>query len=269
VLTAGFTRYRAVEYINTVIQPENPIPLKVMNFEGNDLKADIQNIVENLDRNGTDMLDDAYNQLYLRETHLMSDEDICKLYHCSIPWLEKLKGLLTLSQPVIDAIINGEVVGSVCMQMVGMAESEQNDALREMKEKFSHAIDNGQRLGFTAEIAATQAAKEAAVSGNKGGKPKGSTKGKSKASKAALAGKILTGIVRQKKLAKGEKGKALSLAEIKSFFSEIIGPDATAHAPEVKEFCKKFLDWQGTEITTKQFENALYKLAESKCSGKA
>jgi ParB/RepB/Spo0J family partition protein len=264
VLVAGFSRWRAIDFINTTIQPDNPIPVKVVLQDGNEEDADITNIIENLNRSVTDVLDDAYNQQYLREVRGHTETQIAELFHCSQSWVSKLRGMLTLTSQVKKAIIERKLDGSVALaNIVGLAESEQNSVLDKLLTEAPKAtigarpvfpttptlpgMEGGELVGAAAPAGAT----------GRGGKAVGTT-GKN----GKLRSSAVRAAVREVKHTSGKKGPGRTKKDIVDFFIGI--GSAVNEDVSIKTFCSKFEKFCADAISDKVMENAIFDLLEAK-----
>jgi|SRR5665213_1305261 len=70
--------------------------------------------------------------------------------------------------------------------------------------------------------------------------------------------------VRDVKSAQAEKGSSLSMTELMTFFSELIGPDADASIPRpIIELADCVIKFRRGEITKQQMMNGLYRMYEA------
>lgn len=226
-LSFGYRRYTAIKLINEKLQPDNPIRIRVRVFEGNEVDAFERNIMENRDRKGVTVLDDANNQKILRERFQWSDEKIAEFYGCTVAYLGQLAQILLLCDPVKKAIQEGVMAPTAALKMAqqGLSEDNQVKLLKTLMEDVEKA-------------------------------PEGSKAKKKKISTS----KIEDGIRAQKEESGQGGSPGRRVSHVKKYFSEILECE---DEPEViKNFAEVFLEWIAGSKTDKQLSNAIAKLKE-------
>jgi ParB family transcriptional regulator, chromosome partitioning protein len=109
VLTAGFSRYRAVAEINKRKLTPEPLRLHCRYTQLDDRQAFIANISENRVRNPTTMMDDAYNLQRLVNVYQMSEKAAAEVYRATVPWVRERRAMLELAPEAVQAVKDGRV----------------------------------------------------------------------------------------------------------------------------------------------------------------
>lgn len=220
----------------------------------------VQNIVENLDRNATTPLDDAFNQKALRESLNWTDKQIGELYHQSAAWVGRLKYLLDLSPKVQKFINAGVLSASGALALVGVDEAK---ALKIIE----------QSLTTVKAKPTVKDAKETAKQGKKA-PAKPATK------KVAKTAKIKKGVRAEKvakaatKKATGDKTKekgntkeGMSLAEVKQYFTDLTGPGEHQTVAAFAKAMVEVISGKAIEDKATNALNKIWQVYESKAAG--
>lgn len=129
VLTAGFSRYRAVAEINKRGLTPNPLRLNCVFKQLTDQQAFIANIHENRVRNPTVEIDDAYNLQRLINVFQMSEEEAGKVYNENVKWVRSRLQLLELSPEAEKEVRSGRVVPSAAKAIARLSREQQKKVL--------------------------------------------------------------------------------------------------------------------------------------------
>jgi ParB/RepB/Spo0J family partition protein len=108
-LVAGYGRYAAVKYINTALQPGNPVKLQCKVVDLNPEEAFVRNLVENIERAATTPIDDAHNQRRLREQYGWSEAKIADFYKKSVAFISQLRKTLVLPTEIQQGVAQGNI----------------------------------------------------------------------------------------------------------------------------------------------------------------
>lgn len=130
VLTAGFSRWRAVAAINERGLGKGRIPLRCSYTAMNEEQAFIANIEENRVRNQTTPIDDAYNIQRLMNVYRKSESDVAGVYHESIAWIKARLDMIELAPEAQDAIASGRVKDSAAKAIGKLSKSLQRKAAK-------------------------------------------------------------------------------------------------------------------------------------------
>lgn len=109
VLTAGFSRWRAVAAINERKLTEDPIPLRCSYTAMSEEQGFLANIEENRVRNQTTPIDDAYNIQRLINCYHKSEKEIAAIYRESTSWVRDRLNIIELTPEAQEAIASGRV----------------------------------------------------------------------------------------------------------------------------------------------------------------
>ena len=133
-LVAGYGRWQAVNHINSILQPDNPVRLQCKVSDLNEEEAFIASLVENLDRAETTPVDDAHAQRVLRETYLWEEERIAAFYRKSVSHLGKLREVLKLSTPIQKEVSDGNLSVDGAVALAKLPERERMDVVETTKD---------------------------------------------------------------------------------------------------------------------------------------
>jgi ParB-like chromosome segregation protein Spo0J len=149
-LNMGFTRHAAVMLIragfehNGAFYQDADHLLKTTVANTNAETAFINNIVENAHRNATTAIDDAFNQHRLRDKYGKTDQEIAKLYQCTITHVQRLASLLGLSSRLQTMVHEGILPVSAAIDLLSVGEDDRDDivlaALNDAKDKVDGQI---------------------------------------------------------------------------------------------------------------------------------
>ncbi len=123
-LVMGYGRHAAVTYINTVLQPDNPIKLRCVVCDASSEEAFIKNLCENLERSDTTPVDDAHNQRRLREQYGWTDAAIATFYSSSVSHISRLRKVLSLASPIQASIAAGDTPLQAALDLAELPEAE-------------------------------------------------------------------------------------------------------------------------------------------------
>jgi hypothetical protein len=280
MLVYGYLRTKAALHINKEILPAGgiqvgerfvpvttPFRLWAAPAEGNELESLKRNIIENLSRKGTSVMDMVINQDRLRKQN-MSEEDIAALYNTSVPAVKRNAALLSLARETQILIHRGVITADAGFDLLSLSEDDQKKLIAEQieKAKSAGAVFDHSEQEFLLHQPDTvnpkfgsSAKSPEAVDGTV---PAGVVK-ETKEGKKARSGisRAVKKAVRQRKQEKGEKGPALSFSEFKKAVASLTDVDEDE---AVKEFAEKTLAYCRGDITQKQWDNAVTKLREAK-----
>lgn len=123
VLTAGYSRWRAISEINKRKMTPEPLRLICTFKTHTDKQAFIATIHENIVRNATTPMDDAYNIQKLVNVFQMPMEEIADTYRSSAAWVKDRLSLLEVAPEVEEAIREGRVkpTAAVAIAKLGRA----------------------------------------------------------------------------------------------------------------------------------------------------
>jgi len=130
VLTAGFSRWRAVAAINERGLGKGRIPLRCSYTAMNEEQAFIANIEENRVRNQTTPIDDAYNIQRLMNVYRKSEADVAGIYHESTAWIRARLDMIELAPEAQEAIAEGRVKDSAAKAIGKLSKSLQRKAAK-------------------------------------------------------------------------------------------------------------------------------------------
>ncbi len=134
-LVAGFGRHAAVTYINTVLQPDNPIRLQCKVLKCSAEEAFVKSIKENEDRKEVNAIDRAYAQQYLMEQFQWSAAKVAELYKCTVAAVYTLSKATTLSKPIQEEVKNGTLPISTAITLTKLPEEKREEVLQEAKKE--------------------------------------------------------------------------------------------------------------------------------------
>lgn len=135
-LYAGFTRHEAITWWNATF-PEQRMRIECVARDRNPQEAFVSNIKENLIRNPTGPMNDAFNIRALTEKFHLSDEEIRKLYAggkkeaMSPSWLNDMRALVTLETEYQEQIHNGTIPLSIGIQLAKMDPAKRAQTLQD------------------------------------------------------------------------------------------------------------------------------------------
>lgn len=131
VLTAGFSRWRAVAAINERgLGKGGRIPLRCSYTAMNEEQAFIANIEENRVRNQTTPIDDAYNIQRLMNVYRKSELDVAEIYHESTAWIRSHLDMIELVPEAQEAIAEGRIKDSAAKAIGKLSKSLQRKAAK-------------------------------------------------------------------------------------------------------------------------------------------
>ena len=131
VLTAGFSRWRAVAAINERgLGKGGRIPLRCSYTAMNEEQAFIANIEENRVRNQTTPIDDAYNIQRLINVYRKSETDVAEIYHESTGWIKGRLDMIELTPEMQTAVAEGRVKESAVKAIGKLSKSLQKKAAK-------------------------------------------------------------------------------------------------------------------------------------------
>jgi len=130
-LVAGYGRYTAVKYINTVLQPAAPVKLQCKVMDLNPEEAFVRNLVENIERAATTPIDDAHNQRRLREQYGWSEAKIADFYKKSVAYISQLRKTLVLPTEIQQGVAQGSIPLAAALDLAALPAQEQKEAVAE------------------------------------------------------------------------------------------------------------------------------------------
>lgn len=128
VLTAGFSRWRAIVAINS--KKLTPVPLKIscVYFRGNELDGFKANIAENRFRNATSPLDDAHAIARLEKWGQTVDQ-IAELYREKTAWVKNRLKLISLEPEAQKAVKDGRLKVTAAAHISKLSAEQQRKAV--------------------------------------------------------------------------------------------------------------------------------------------
>lgn len=139
VLSAGFSRWRAISEINKRKLTPNKLQIKCVYINVNEQGAFVRNISENRMRNPTSPIDDAHNIQRLFEW-TMSEADVAKIYFPlaateaelkeSIKWIRERVNLIKLSPEAERAFKDGRLNETAAQAIAKLSSAQQKEALK-------------------------------------------------------------------------------------------------------------------------------------------
>lgn len=128
VLSAGFSRWRAIIEINK--RKLTPVPLKIRcsYFKGNEIDGFKVAIRENRFRNQTTPLDDAYNIAQLKRWG-QTEEEIAELYQQDVKWIREREKLVELTPEAKEALKAGRLKAPAAVKLAKLSASAQKEAV--------------------------------------------------------------------------------------------------------------------------------------------
>lgn len=228
----GFTRALAGLLIVEKLQPcdvGKGFQLKCVLTDANAQEAYARSLAENLERNATTPMDDAYNQRKLREEFGWTEDKIAAMYKCSTSWLSQMKKLLTVTSVVQAKVHEGLLSVTRAIELADLSEAEQKDELA----KATVPVPDERKTNKVSPAADGEVKIDGA--------------------KLALA-------VRKKRAAKGKK-VGRSRKEILALFEGLTGP---GEHPTIKNFAEVMLTFcNDLTCTERRVMNALEKILEA------
>lgn len=141
-LVSGYGRFKAVKHINSVLRPDTPVKLQCKVVDCNPEEAFVRNIVENNECAVTTPVDDAHNQRRLREEFGWTEQRIADFYKCSVAYISQLRKTLQLSQPIQQAVANGNMAVSAALDLVELPEAARPQAVAEATDPTTGKVDS-------------------------------------------------------------------------------------------------------------------------------
>jgi ParB/RepB/Spo0J family partition protein len=137
VLVAGFSRWRAISYINANKLTPAPLELSCSYTQLTEKQAFLANIEENRVRNETSPIDDAYNVQRLINVYQMSEQEVATAYRVSVSWVKDRLQLLELTPEAEVAVRSGRVKPSAAKAISKLSQEQQRKVL-EKKGTIEH-----------------------------------------------------------------------------------------------------------------------------------
>lgn len=141
VLIAGFSRWRAISYINEHKLAPVKMQVKCVYTQCTEAEGFLSNIAENLVRNSTTQLDDARNLHLLTSRYAMTEEQAAKVYFpkakdeaeikAAIRWVKKRLSLYDLVPEAQEAVKDGRLKGGAAVAIAKLSEAQQRAAVRQ------------------------------------------------------------------------------------------------------------------------------------------
>ena len=141
VLSAGFSRWRAVSEINRrKLYAKEPWKIKCVFANTNHQGAFLRNISENRMRNPTTPIDDAHNIQRLLEVEQMDEKQIAQIYFPiaatedelkeAVKWVRGRVELIKLSPEAERAVIDGRLNETAAAAIAKLSSAQQREALK-------------------------------------------------------------------------------------------------------------------------------------------
>lgn len=246
LLVLGFTRTAAARLIRTgFVNPETgeevkdeEFKLKCVITDANDMKAFLNNIVENAHRNQTSPIDDAYNQHRLRDQYGYTDADVRRLFqYKDINKVGRLRRLLSLPQKAQLLVHEERLPVQAALDILDIEdEAARNEAFEKV---YAECEANGKAKAADVRSLVRQHHLNDDDKDDEGGE--GESEGSRKTNKA----------------------KPLSSKEIRKFWENL----SETHADEaVKNLAKTFIMWMGGKRADKTLQKAIDALLDAERS---
>lgn len=148
VLSAGFSRWRAITEINKRKLTPAPLPIRAIYRKANELDGFLANISENRYRNQTTRLDDAYNVRRLEQWG-QSEEQIAEVYRESVKWVKRMLKLVELDPAAQVAIAKGQIKSSAITAVSKLTTEEQRKVVADAGDGKVRLPRNGNSASAT------------------------------------------------------------------------------------------------------------------------
>jgi ParB-like chromosome segregation protein Spo0J len=172
-LVLGFTRWSAACLIRqgfthkgqSYHNPEFKLLVRVVDSEPKD--AFVRNIHENVQRNATSPIDDAYNQQRLRNEYGLKDAEIARVYgYKAQTTVGRLKKLLDLSDKEKKLVHEGKLSVQAAIDLLGLTQEEREKVLEEARKGKDGEKINGRAVTAKVREKALEEAEKPAVEAN-------------------------------------------------------------------------------------------------------
>lgn len=146
-LVFGFTRYRAVCWINEHLNPPNRVRLMCSLFSGNEEEAFVRNVTENRERNNASAVDDAHAHRKLRDVFGWDNQRIAEQYRMTTNWVAGLANLLVLDDATQRLVASKQMTVTNAISLAKLEPAKRSKVLAESVDedglssgKFSKAM---------------------------------------------------------------------------------------------------------------------------------
>ena len=130
VLSAGFSRWRAIMEINKRKLTPVPLAFRAIFRKGNELDGFLANISENRFRKQTTQLDDAYNVKRLEDWG-QTEEQIAEIYLTDVKWVRKMMKLVALDPAAQKAVASGKIKSAAIAAVSKLTTEQQRKVVKE------------------------------------------------------------------------------------------------------------------------------------------
>lgn len=130
VLVAGFSRWRAVNEINSRNLTERPLRIRCSYTALTEKQAFLANIEENRVRNETTPIDDAYNIQRLINVYQMTEQEVADSYRAAVSWIRGRMSLIELVPEAEQAVRDGRIKGSAAKEIAKLSGALQKKVLK-------------------------------------------------------------------------------------------------------------------------------------------
>lgn len=130
VLSAGFSRWRAIMEINKRKLTPVPLAFRAIFRKGNELDGFLANISENRFRKQTTQLDDAYNVKRLEDWG-QTEEQIAEIYLTDVKWVRKMLKLVAMDPAAQKAVASGKIKSSAIAAVSKLTTEEQRKVVKD------------------------------------------------------------------------------------------------------------------------------------------
>lgn len=130
VLSAGFSRWRAIMEINKRKLTPVPLAFRAIFRKGNELDGFLANISENRFRKQTTQLDDAYNVKRLEDWG-QTEEQIAEIYLTDVKWVRKMMKLVALDPAAQKAVASGKIKSTAIAAVSKLTTEEQRRVVKD------------------------------------------------------------------------------------------------------------------------------------------
>lgn len=128
VLSAGFSRWRAIMEINKRKLTTVPLKIRCSYFKGDEIDGFKVAIRENRFRNQTTPLDDAYNIAQLKRWG-QTESEIAELYQQEVKWVRSRERLVELAPEAKEALKAGRLKAPAAAKLARMSAAAQKEAV--------------------------------------------------------------------------------------------------------------------------------------------
>lgn len=140
VLTAGFSRWRALSEINSKKLAPVKMQLRCTYLQCTEQEGFLACISENRQRNATSDIDDAHNIKKLLNVYAMTEEQVSSVYFpaahspeevkAAVRWVKKRAALIGLTREAEKAVQNGRIKGPAAVAIAKLSAEQQKQIIK-------------------------------------------------------------------------------------------------------------------------------------------